>query len=288
MKAFKDKVAVITGGASGIGRGIAERCAREGMKIVLADIEEGALTRTENELKSSGATVLAVPTDVSKARDVEALAQKTLAQFKAVHLLFNNAGVGPLTPILGGTLADWEWVIGVNLWGVIHGVRIFAPIMLAQDADCHIVNTSSRAGLICGPSLGLYRVAKHGIVALSETLYHELARKAANVHVSVLCPALVRTRLMDSERNRPVELRNDNGERKMEPEDEALEQTMRDGTRTAISPRQVADCVFKAIKEQRFYIFPHPEVKDLVRLRMEDIIGERNPTKPPQQGLAQK
>ena len=181
---------------------------------------------------------------------------------------------------LEGTLADCEWVIGVNLWGVIHGVRIFAPIMLAQDADCHIVNTASRAGLICGPSLGLYRVAKHGIVALSETLYHELARREAKVHVSVLCPALVRTHLMDSERNRPVGLRNDPGEGKMEPEDEALEQTMRQGTQTAISPRQVADCVFNAIKEQKFYIFTHPELKDQVRTRMEDILQERNPTKP--------
>jgi NAD(P)-dependent dehydrogenase (short-subunit alcohol dehydrogenase family) len=281
MKVFKDKVAVITGAASGIGRAIAERCAQEGMKIVLADIEEEALFKAETQMKAGGAAVLAVPTDVSRGGDVEALAWKALDAFKAVHLLCNNAGVGPLTSILGSTVADWEWVMGANLWSVIHGVRVFVPIMLEQEADCHIVNTASRAGLICGPTLGVYRVTKHGVVALSETLYHELRERGARIMVSVLCPSFVDTQILDSERNRPLELRND-PVRANSPEKEALEKKIRQAMKTAISSRKVADLVFDAVEEQRFYVFPHPELKDLVRLRMEDILLERNPSSPPQ------
>src|SRR5262249_18260593 len=196
MKEFKDKVAVITGAASGIGRAMADRCVQEGMKAVLADVELDRLTKTEASMKASGATVLAVRTDVSQARDVEALAQKTLEVFGAVHLLCNNAGVGTEAAIWESTLAEWEWVLGVNLWGVIHGVRVFVPLMLAQDTECHIVNTASMAGLISGPGLGAYKVAKHAVVTLSETLYHELAEHGANVKVSVLCPGIVNTRIM--------------------------------------------------------------------------------------------
>jgi NAD(P)-dependent dehydrogenase (short-subunit alcohol dehydrogenase family) len=281
MKEFKDKVAVITGAASGIGRAIAEGCAQRGMKIVLADIEEEPLFETAREMKDGGAAVLAVPTDVSKSGDVEELARKTVAAFNAVHLLCNNAGVGALNPILGSTAADWEWVMGVNLWSVIHGVRVFTPIMLGQDTDCHIINTASRAGLICGPTLGIYRVTKHGVVALSETLYHELMERRAKIMVSVLCPSFVDTQILDSERNRPLELRND-PVRANSPEKEALEKKIRQAMKTAISSRKVADLVFDAVEEQRFYVFPHPELKDLVRLRMEDILLERNPSSPPQ------
>jgi NAD(P)-dependent dehydrogenase (short-subunit alcohol dehydrogenase family) len=280
MKEFKDKVAVITGAASGIGRGLAERCAQEGMKVVLADIDKKELTQAEEELEAAGATVLGVRTDVSKAADMEALARKTFATFGAVHLLCNNAGVGPLTSILGSTEADWIWVMGANLWSVIHGVRIFAPVMIEQGTDGHIVNTASRAGLICGPGLGVYRVTKHAVVALSETLHHELAQRKTKVHVSVLCPSFVNTRIMDSERNRPLESKDHRASKEWRPEDEALEKAMRKGMESAISPREVADCVFHAIKEQKFYIFPHPELKDLVRIRMEDILQERNPTNP--------
>jgi len=154
VKEFKDKVALITGAASGIGRGIAQRCAQEGMKVVLADIEEKALTQTEKEMKAAGASVLAVLTDVSKASDVEALRQRTLHAFGAVHLLCNNAGVGAGGSIWESTLADWEWVIRVNLWGIIHGVGVFVPVMLEQDTECHIVNTASALGLISSPHLG--------------------------------------------------------------------------------------------------------------------------------------
>ena len=203
MKELKGKVAVITGAASGIGRALADRCVQEGMKAVLADVEVDALAKAEAGLKASGATVLAVPTDVSQARSVAALAQKTLEAFGAVHLLCNNAGVGSEAAIWESTLEEWEWVMGVNLWGVIHGVRAFVPIMLAQDTECHIVNTASMAGLISGPGLGAYKVTKHAVVSLSETLHHELAERAAKVRVSVLCPGFVNTRIMESARNRP-------------------------------------------------------------------------------------
>ncbi len=180
MQEFRDRVAVITGAASGIGRALAQRCAQEGMKVVLADVEESALIETAAEVRASGAPALAVVTDVSNIRAVEALAQQTLDMFGAVHLLCNNAGVAAGTTIWDSTLADWEWVLAVNLWGVIYGVRVFVPIMLSQDTDCHIVNTASIAGLIAGPGLGVYKVAKHGVVTLSETLYYELARSDPN------------------------------------------------------------------------------------------------------------
>ncbi|MCJ7596239.1 MAG: SDR family NAD(P)-dependent oxidoreductase [Desulfobacterales bacterium] len=280
MKDFKDKVAVITGAADGIGRAMADRFAQEGMKVVLADIDKKGLIEAEEELKAAGAAVLAVPTDVSKAGDVEALAARTLDTFGGVHLLCNNAGVGPMTWILGGSLAEWEWIMGVNLWGVIHGVRVFAPIMIEQNTDCHIVNTSSRAGLICAAGLGLYRVTKHAVVALSETLYHELAQKKAKVGVSVLCPAQVKTGIMDWDRRRPAELRKEPVGKITRAEEEALEKVMQEKAKTGLPAEEVADLVFDAVRKGKFYIFPHPELKTEVRLRMEDILQERNPTNP--------
>lgn len=277
MKEFKDKVAVITGAASGIGRAIADRCAQEGMKVVLADIEAKALAQTQKEMRAGGATVLAVLSDVSKAADVEVLAQKTLDAFGAIHLLCNNAGVGTGTSILESTTKDWEWVIGVNLWGVIHAVRVFIPIMLEQDSECHLINTASMAGLIYGSGLGIYEVTKHSVVSLSEALHFELANRGAKVKVSVLCPGYVNTQIMDSERNRPEELRNDPGDVKLNPEHEAAEETLRQTILDGISPDQVADQVFEAIRQDQFYILTHPKMKRLVQKRMENILQERNP-----------
>ncbi|HEU0292100.1 MAG TPA: SDR family NAD(P)-dependent oxidoreductase [Anaerolineales bacterium] len=277
MQEFKDKVAVITGAASGIGRGIAERCAQEGMKLVLADIEEAALVQTERELRTAGATTIAVQTDVSKAGDVEALAQVARKSFGAVHLLFNNAGVGAGTTIWKSTLVDWEWVMGVNLWGTIHGIRTFVPIMLNQNTECHIVNTASIAGLISGSGFGVYKVTKHGVVSLSETLSCELAERNAKIKVSVLCPIWVRTRILDSERNRPAELQNAPAG-SMIPEDEAGFEAINQAIQAGISPQQVAECVFEAIRDERFYILTHPESKLLIEKRMQDILQDHNPS----------
>lgn len=257
MQQFQDRVAVITGAASGIGRGLARRCAREGMQVVLADIEAAALAETEAELRDLGAPVLAVVTDVAKAEDVEALVRQTLATFGAIHLLCNNAGVGLVRSVWESSLADWNWVLGVNLWGVIHGLRTFVPIMLDQESKDHIVNTSSIAGLITkwaqsaivGPgSSSTYNVSKHGIAALSETLYHELAQLGAKVKVSVLLPAWVNTRVVDVERNRPLDLRNAPGVVPVHPQDEAVIQATRQGIQQGISPDQVADIVIRAIR----------------------------------------
>ena len=280
IKEFKGKVAVITGAASGIGRAIADRCAQEGMKVVLADVEEKALTKAEEEMKASGVNVLAVLTDVSKSGDIKMLAQNTLGAFGSVCLLFNNAGVNtnPGISVWQNTLADWEWVLGINLWGVIHGIRTFVPIMLKQDIDCHIVNTASMAGLTSSHSLGIYKVTKHGVITLSETLYHELAMKKTKIKVSVLCPGSVSTRIMDSERNRPVVQHNGPTKEPPSHEEEIRLKAWFQEIQGGIAPPNVADCVFQAIRDERFYIFTHPELKPTIQIRMEDIMQERNPT----------
>jgi NAD(P)-dependent dehydrogenase (short-subunit alcohol dehydrogenase family) len=275
VKDFKDKVAVITGAASGIGRALAEHCVQEGMNVVLADVDREPLTKTEASLKDSGATVLAVRTDVSQARDVETLAQQTLDAFGAVHLLCNNAGVSTMGCLWERSLADWEWILGVNLWGVIHGVRVFVPLMLAQDTECHLVNTASMAGLLSVPGGGAYNVTKHGVVTLSETLYRELAERGAKVKVSVLCPGIVNTRIMEGERNRPGHLPPTQPRRPAEAErSEALRQLVQ----TGMPPGQVAEAVFQALRKDQFYILTHPEGKEYVRTRLEDILQERSPT----------
>jgi NAD(P)-dependent dehydrogenase (short-subunit alcohol dehydrogenase family) len=273
VQEFAGKVAVVTGAASGIGRALAERCAREGMRVALADVEPTALDRAAAELRASGAEVLAVTTDVAKAGDVEALAQQTLEAFGGVHILCNNAGVGAGTTVWESTLADWEWVLGVNLWGVIHGVRTFVPIMLAQDDECHVVNTASIAGLIAGPGLGVYKVTKHAVVTLSETLHYDLALRGAKVGVSVLCPEWVNTRIMESARNRPDALQNDPIAEQVTPEMLAAWQYMTAAVQSGMSPAEVADQVFTAMRERQLYILTHPATKALVRERMEDILG---------------
>lgn len=278
MKEFKNKVAVITGAASGIGLAIAERLSQEGMKVVLADVEQQALHQAEQVLKAAGAKVLAVRTDVSRAEDVALLAQKAVDAFGAVDLLFNNAGVGAGTTPWESTLADWQWVIGVNLWGVIHGVRAFVPIMLAQDTECHIVNTASVAGLLPYHPSAPYQVTKHAVVALSENLYYALAGQKAKIKVSVLCPGWVNTRIMKSERNRPPELQNEPDQRPPGPEDEAILREMLQAVEAGMLPSQLARNVFDAIREEKFYILSHPEYNPVIQQRMVDILQQRNPS----------
>jgi NAD(P)-dependent dehydrogenase (short-subunit alcohol dehydrogenase family) len=278
MREFKGKVAVITGAASGIGRGIAERCVREGMKLVLADIDDANLGKAEAELKVLGATVLGVRTDVSKRSDVERLARQALDAFGQVHLLFNNAGIGAGGSPWEATWNDWEWVIGVNLWGVIHGVKVFTPLMLAQNVECHIVNTASAAGLVVGGASAPYSVSKHGVVALSESLYLTLQRRNALVKASVLCPGLVRTNIIDAERNRPAALKNETVE--MTPEMRAGLNFMKSALEAAMPPLQVADSVFDAIKNEQFYILTHPEWMEVIQMRTDNLLRMENPRDP--------
>jgi NAD(P)-dependent dehydrogenase (short-subunit alcohol dehydrogenase family) len=281
MKNFRGRVAVITGAASGIGLGLAERCAREGMKVVLADIEESTLAEVEKDIKAMGTSTLAVRTDVSKADDVKALARKTLDTFGAVHLLCNNAGVDVKSSVRESTPADWQWVLGVNLWGVIHGIHLFAPIMLKQKTECHILNTASAAGLFTDWCGSPYTVSKHAIVVISEILYRDLKQRNSKVGVSVLCPGPIRTQLMKSERNRPAELQNKAGKSLSipDPKIQAHIKAMTQMGGDVMSPQQVADTVFHAIREKRFYILPNAEFANpLVKARMEDILHGRNPT----------
>lgn len=270
MKEFKDKVAVITGAASGIGLGIAERCAKESMKVVLAGISLENLLRAEEALETTGATTLCVQTDVSKLEDVQALAQETLEAFGAVHLLVNNAGVGAGGPVWDTTLADWQWVMDVNLWGVIYGLSTFVPIMLAQDTECHIVNTSSVAGLLPYHPSAPYQVTKHAIVALSENLHYSLAQRNSKKSVSALCPGWVQTKILDAERNRPAELQNE-PDRKPSPERKLILAAFQQAVQAGLSPGQVADRVFDAIRDEQFFVLTDAEYNSDILNRMEGI-----------------
>ena len=281
MKEFKGKVAVVTGAASGIGHAIAQRCATEGMKVVLADVNEGGLSRIKKELEAQGATVLTVSIDVSRARDVEALARRTLDTFGGVHLLFNNAGVITTGTVWEDTLEDWEWVIGVNLWGVINGVRTFVPLMLAQDSEALIVKTSSMRGFSRDRENGAYGVTKHGVTSLSETLYYELAERGDRVKVAVLCPGPVDTPIIDAAENRVVERQKAEGEGGLTLEEAAMFQRLHHKTQTGMSPEDIAEKAFEGIREDKFYIITQPEEMPRVRRRMEAILEERNPTLPP-------
>jgi NAD(P)-dependent dehydrogenase (short-subunit alcohol dehydrogenase family) len=282
MKDFAGRVAVVTGAASGIGRALAERFAGEGMHVVLADVEADALEAAARELAVSGASTLAVRTDVSKAADVEALARVAVDRFGAVHVVCNNAGVAASALSWTYTVADWEWVLGVNLCGVIHGVRVLTPILLSHGGEGHIVNTASLAGLLSRPGAAAYNVSKHGVVALSETLYHELRMLGSPVGVSVLCPGFVATRIVDAVRNRPAELA-DTAPRL--PGADQLEAMGRQLIAGGSPPNHIADAVLDAIRAERFWVLPHPEWKDRIRTRMEDILAERNPTPPDLQAI---
>ena len=272
MREAAGRVAVVTGGAAGIGLALARRLAAEGMRIVLGDIEAGPLKLAVDDMTSTGAEVLGVVTDVSDRASVEALRDAALERFGAVHLVHNNAGIGLGGPIWEITEEDWRWILGVNLWGVIHGVATFTPLLLEQG-EGHIVNTASIAGLIVAPFLGPYNATKQAVVAISETLFKDLQTVAAPVGVSVLCPGFVQTRIAESERNRPEWA----PDRDVEGAEElrGVVQDMVDG---GIAPTTVADRVIDAVRTNTFYILTHPELDGAITTRFEDIVQGRAPS----------
>jgi NAD(P)-dependent dehydrogenase (short-subunit alcohol dehydrogenase family) len=276
MQDFKERVAVVTGGASGLGRSMAWRFAREGMKIVLADIEQAPLDAALSELRQAGHDATGVRCDVSRAEDVEALAEQAMAAYGGVHVVCNNAGVAPGGVIWEHTVKDWEWAMGPNVWGVIHGIRVFTPILLKQNVEAHIVNTASVAGLLTLPGMGVYCVTKHAVVSMSECLHHDLVACTDKVRCSVLCPAYVPTRIAESERNRPEHLHE---ERPKSEQDLRREEGLRRAVESGkISAEQVADAVLDAVRERRFYILTHQRIKPAIETRMQDILQERLPT----------
>jgi len=276
VKNLRDRVAVVTGAASGIGLALAERFAAEGMKVVMADIEAGALATASDGLRRQGAAVLAIRVDVSRPEDVERLADETYDAFGAAHVVCNNAGVAVIGAVHEHTLADWQWVINVNLWGVIHGVRTFLPRMLAGGDEGHFVNTASMAGLTTAQFMSVYDVTKHGVVALSESMYKELTVTGAPIGVSVVCPGLIDTKIMRSARNRPESLAE---EGKTGPMAQAFGQALSDRLAGGYPPSEVAEQVVAGIRENRFYIVPaQPEVKGNIAIRAQDLLELRNPT----------
>jgi NAD(P)-dependent dehydrogenase (short-subunit alcohol dehydrogenase family) len=281
VKEFKGRVAVVTGAASGIGRALAARFAGEGMKVVLADVEPGALAAAARELQRTGCETLAVETDVSRADQVEALARRTLGAFGAVHVVCNNAGVFTGGLCWEAPLADYEWVMGVNVWGVIHGIRSFVPILLAQGGEGHVVNTASMAALTSMPYAGIYHMSKHAVLALSECLHHELVLRGSQVRVSALCPELVATQIDTAERNRPAHLRPGPGAPGAAPERELVQQAIARGIAQGTPPAKIADRVLDAIREQRFYVLSEDAWRRSSEVRCEDLRLGRNPTLAP-------
>ncbi len=272
MENLQGKVAVITGGASGIGRAVAERAAADGMKIVLGDIEEGPLKEAVQELTVQGTEAIGVVTDVSDLASVQALRDAALDRFGAVHLVHNNAGIGLGGPIWEVREEDWRWILGVNLWGVIHGVATFVPVLIEQG-EGHVVNTASIAGLIAAPFLGPYNATKQAVVAISETLFKDLQAVGAPVGVSVLCPGFVQTRIADSERNRP-EWAPDRDV----PGAAELRGAVQDMVDGGIAASIVADRVIEAVRTNTFYILTHPELEGALSTRFDDILQGRPPS----------
>lgn len=273
MHELEGKTAVITGAGSGFGRELAIRCAGEGMSLVLADVDEAGLTETAGLL--NGAEAECVLCDVSRPEEVERVADVADERFDGAELLFNNAGVAVAGPTWTTTLDEWKWVLDVNLMGVVHGIRSFVPRMLQRGGPAHVVNTASVAGLISPPGSSIYATSKHGVVALSECLYHDLRMAQAQIGVSVLCPAYVNTGIAESDRNRPPELADSNP--LAAPYEAQVRKAVRSGR---LSAGEVADITLEAVKTDRFYILTHPKIKRSIEARMRDILEERPPTDP--------
>ena len=280
MKQFEGRVAVVTGAASGLGREFANTAASLGMKLVLADVDAKGLERATEEVQAGGAEVISMVVDVSKREHVEELADAAMIRFHGVHLVFNNAGVAAGGLVWENSEADWEWVLGVNLWGVIHGVRVFTPIMLElarrdPHYEGHIVNTASMAGLLNPPAMGVYNVSKHAVVSLSETLYHDLRLVDAPVQASVLCPYFVPTGITHSEAHRPHELENDEAPTASQQAAQTLVNRAVESGK--VSAADVARITFEAVREGRFYIYSHPALLATVAERMDAIVGGKPP-----------
>jgi len=282
IKDFAGKTAVLTGAGSGFGLECARIGARRGMKLVLVDVQQDALDQAAAEMQTAGAEVLALQVDVSDAGQMAHLARRVLERFGAPHFVFNNAGVGAGGLVWENSVQDWEWVLGVNLWGVIHGVRLFTPMMLdaaRKDPSYrgHIVNTASMAGLLTPPNMGIYNVSKHAVVALSETLYQDLSLVTEQVGASVLCPYFVPTGINQSERNRPAELAAAKPTRSQLIGQAMSDKAVNSGKVTAA---EVAQKVFDAVAANQFYIYSHPKALAAVQTRLEDILQARNPSDP--------
>ena len=275
MQELTDRVAVVTGGASGIGFALASAFAAEGMKIVLGDIEAPALDDAVGKLAASGAEVIGVRTDVSDAEQVQALADAAVERFGAIHIACNNAGVGAGGLSWEVPLDTWEWTFGANLWGVIHGIRSFVPILMKQP-EAHVVNTASVAGLVAGPFMAPYNASKHAVVALSQTLFHEMALMAPQVHVSVLCPGWVQTKIAESARNRPDSEANDPAA------NAGFAQVLKPMIDNGMPPEEVAAKVLAAIRAEQFWVLPHDGVEEFwtsfVNDRAQSLIDRTNPT----------
>jgi NAD(P)-dependent dehydrogenase (short-subunit alcohol dehydrogenase family) len=275
MKQFEGKTAVVTGAASGIGRALAERFANARMQVVLADIEKEALDRAVHELEERQHRVIGVVTNTMVRDSVQALAKKAIDEFGKVHIVCNNAGIaamaGGMKPIWEVSDRDWQWVMGVNFYGVLYGIQAFVPHMLTHGEEGHIVNTASLAGVM--PGGGTYGVSKHGVLSLTESLHQSLTMQNAKIGASVLCPGFVNTNIFDAERNRPKDLATVPG---AEPAPE-----MREMGRAMLAagkqPADVADIVFKSIEEDRFYILPHPAWDPIVRNRVDAILARGAP-----------
>jgi len=273
MKDFAGKVAVVTGAASGIGRATAARFARERMKVVLADIDAAALEQTVQALAGEGHEVIGVPTDVSSWEAIQALAERTMDEFGGVNIVHNNAGVVVSGPVAELTLADWEWVLGVDLWSVIYGVKAFLPL-IKRTGEGHVVNTASTNGLQAGAAIAPYNVAKFGVVALTETLRRELDAEKSNVSASVLCPGAVNTQIVTSKRNRPAESAKDH-------QSSAAERAFEEGagkllSRQGIDPADVAEMVCNAIIADEFWILTHPEWKNVLQKRVAALVKDNS------------
>ena len=282
MQELSGRVAVVTGAASGIGLAMAQRFACEGMKLVLADIEAAALQRALAQLRADGASAIAQSLDVSDEAQLRALADAAYGEFGAVHVLCNNAGVASPTlrlPAWEGSAADWQWIMGVNLMGVVHGLRAFVPRMLAGNEEGHIVNTASVAGLLTGS--GPYFASKHGVSCLTEGLYKDLKARGAKLSASVLCPGLVRTGILDAERNRPADFGAPTDVGALPEATQAWARNFRAQLEGGYDPAQVADAVADAIVADRYFIVPaQPHLLDLIRARLRDITELRNPALP--------